>query len=436
MEHPLDSLSPGQQRRNFVLGVVNGALFMMADLFLDSEMVITWFLAQLGVSNWVIGLVSPIRNGGWFLPQIFVSGYLQRQPRKMPFYQLTVVVRSALLLCLALPVALLPVHSPWLLTLFFTFLVAYSLGSGLAGIPFMDMVGKVIPAMQRGTFFGQRMFWGNLFALGSSSLIGFLLTEPNGLQFPRNFAVILALAFVWLTVSMVSWCFVREPAEAVNPRPAPWTEQIQRGVRLLRDRAPYRAFVLSRLALMVAQLASPFYIVYAKTALGIPARMVGVYLAARTAASILSNLLWGRISDRRGNRLLIQASTVVGLSMPVGALVLGLVSRVLPEARPWLSYAFTGIFVAAGAFNAGSMIGNTSYLLDIAPSAERALYLGFTNTLFGIGVFTSSLGGLIVDWAGFGVLMALSACFYGLALFVSLWMVEPMKATEPRLRKS
>ena len=162
MEYPLDSLSPDQERRNFVLGIVNGALFMMADLFLDSEMVIAWFLAQLGVSNWVIGLVSPIRNGGWFLPQIFVSGYLQRQPRKMPFYQLTVVVRSGLLLCLALPVALLPVGSPWLLALFFTFLVAYSLGSGLAGIPFMDMVGKVIPATHRGTFFCERMFWGNL----------------------------------------------------------------------------------------------------------------------------------------------------------------------------------------------------------------------------------------------------------------------------------
>ena len=434
MQQPPDPLSPGQERRNFALGVVNGALFMMADLFLDSEMVITWFLAQLGVSNWVIGLVSPIRNGGWFLPQIFVSGYLQRQPRQMPFYQMTVFVRSALLLCLVLPVALIPLRSPWLLALFFTFLVAYSLGSGLAGIPFMHMVGKVIPALRRGTFFGQRMFWGNLFALGSSSLIGLLLAEPKGMQFPRNFAAIFTLAFVWLTVSMVSWCFVSEPVEAVDTRPSPWTEQIKRGARLLRERAPYRAFVLSRLSLMVAQLAAPFYIIYAKSVLGVSAGMVGVYLAARTATSILSNLMWSRISNRWGNRLLIQTSTVVGLSMPLGALALGLVGRALPHAGPWLAYLFTAIFMAAGAFNAGSTIGNTSYLLDIAPSEERALYLGFTNTLFGIGVFTSSLGGVIVDWAGFGVLMSLSAGFYGLALILSLWMIEPLRAARVHLR--
>jgi len=434
LESPLDSLSPYQKRRNLILGIVNGALFMMADLFLDSEMVIAWFLAQLGVSNWVIGLVSPIRNGGWFLPQIFVSGYLQRQPRKMPFYRLTVVVRSALLLCLALPVALLPVGSPWLLALFFAFLVAYSLGSGLAGIPFMDMVGKVVPATDRGTFFGQRMFWGNLLALGSSWLIGYLLAEPGGMGFPRNFAAIFLLAFVWLTVSMVSWGFVSEPAETVDTHVSPWTEQVRRGIRLLQEQAPYRAFVLSRLALMLAQLAAPFYIVYAKTVLGVPAQMVGVYLAARTAASILSNLIWSRVSRRRGNRLLIQISTVVGLSMPVSALVFGLASRTFPQAGSWPSYLFTVVFVAGGAFNAGSMIGNTSYLLDIAPAGERALYLGFTNTLFGIGVFTSSLGGVIVDWAGFGVLMALSACFYGLALALSLWMTEPLHPVRQHVR--
>ena len=43
--------------------------------------------------------------------------------------------------------------------------------------------------------------------------------------------------------------------------------------------------------------------------------------------------------------------------------------------------------------------------------------------------------GLIVDWAGFTVLLAISACFYGLALVLLLTMVEPRRAenTLPRL---
>ena len=49
-------------RRNFFLGVINGSIFKLTMVLMDSEMVITWFLAQLGVSNLLIGLVSPIAS--------------------------------------------------------------------------------------------------------------------------------------------------------------------------------------------------------------------------------------------------------------------------------------------------------------------------------------------------------------------------------------
>jgi MFS family permease len=204
-----------------------------------------------------------------------------------------------------------------------------------------------------------------------------------------------------------------------------WTEQFLRGVRLLRENVPYRTFVLTRLSLMVAQMAVPFYIVYAKDVLGIPARMVGVYLTARTATSILSNLLWGRISDRRGNRHLIRVTNVIGLSVPLAALLIGGLGELVPSVQPVVVYLYAFVFVATGALGAGSSIGNINYLLEIAPAAQRPLYLGFTNTLFGLGVLASSLGGLIADWAGFRAVMLISAAFYALALGLSLAMIEP-----------
>ncbi len=60
-------LSAKDRRRNCRLGVINGAIFRVGDVFIDTEMVLTWFLAQLGASNLLIGLVSPIRFGGSFL---------------------------------------------------------------------------------------------------------------------------------------------------------------------------------------------------------------------------------------------------------------------------------------------------------------------------------------------------------------------------------
>jgi hypothetical protein len=48
-----------------------------------------------------------------------------------------------------------------------------------------------------------------------------------------------------------------------------------------------------------------------------------------------------------------------------------------------------------------------------------------TNTLFGLARFTGMTSGLIVDWVGFNVLMALSAAFYFLALILAWGMTEP-----------
>jgi len=430
-EDAFSSPSPSDQRRNFSLGVANGALFRTGMVFIDPDVVMTWFLAQLGVANLLIGLVSPIRMGSAFVLQIPVSGYLQRKPFQLPFYRWVSIFRCAFLLCLALVVALIPVGSPWLVVLFFVFLVLFSMGSGLIGLPFMDMVGKVIPATRRGAFFSQRLFWGGLFGLGSSYVVGVLLSERNGLPFPNNVALLFGFAFAFYVVTAFVWNLIKEPAGVVDADQVRWTQQFRRGGRLVRTDAGYRTYLLVGLLWRLAQAAAPFYIVYATTVMGIPAGMIGLYLAARTASSILSNLLWGRVSDRRGNRLLIQIAMLVGLSMPVTALLIGALVNQMPQYIPAFSYAYTIVFVGSGAFGASTMIGNTGYLLGIAPPEQRPLYIGFASTVLGLAFFVTFLGGVLVDWGGFTLLLMFAAGFYLLALLLSFKMVEP-RASEIR----
>lgn len=397
-------------------------------VFVDPDMVMTWFLAQLGVANFLIGLVTPIRMGSAFLFQVPVSGYLQRKPFKLPFYRWVSVFRCASLLCLALVVALIPVGSPWLVISFFFFLILFSLGSGLLVLPFMDVVGKVIPTTRRGAFFSRRLFWGGLFGLGSSYVVGLVLSESDGLAFPKNVAFLFGLAFVFYVVTAFIWNLIKEPPGVVDSERVRWTQQFRRGGRLVRTDAGYRTYLLVGMFWRLAQAAGPFYIVYATAVLGIPAGMIGLYLAARTASSIVSNLVWGRVSDRRGNRMLIQIAMLVGLSMPVTALLIGALANQMPQHAASLSYAYTIVFVASGAFGAGTMIGNTGYLLGIAPPEQRPLYLGFASTVLGLAFFVTFLGGVIVDWGGFAPLLMLAAGFYILALLLSFKMVEPRES--------
>jgi MFS family permease len=71
------------------------------------------------------------------------------------------------------------------------------------------------------------------------------------------------------------------------------------------------------------------------------------------------------------------------------------------------------------------MIGNLNFLLEIAPPDDRPLYIGFTNTIVGVALLVSSVGGLIVDLVGFTVIFSLALAFYALALTLTLRLQEP-----------
>ena len=423
------ALTPSDHRRNFALGVLNGALFRIGDIFIDTQTVLTWFLAQLGASNTLIGFVQPLRFGASFLLQLSFSGYVERQPYKHPLYRTISIFRCLVLLAFASVVAVVPVESPWLVAAFFVALTLYSLGAGLVSIPFMDVVGKVVPPRRRGVFFGRRMFWGGLVALAGSTVIGFLVAEPFGLTFPLNVAVmfVLASALMWLTAW--SWLAIKEPPSPVPASPPgdPVTQlvtQLRRGVGILRRNVAYRRYAWVRLALTVSSWATPFFVVYAQRELGAAPELIGLYLGVRTGGGIVSNLIWGRISDRMGNRKLIILTTAVGTVTPVLVLVLGWLHGAVPGSASWVTYAFALVFLAAGIFGPGSGIGLINYLLDVAPEEERPLYLAFNNTLFGLARFTGALGGLIVDWLGFDVMMVVTTGCYLAALAGSFRLVD------------
>ncbi|MBN1954383.1 MAG: hypothetical protein JW900_04950, partial [Anaerolineae bacterium] len=56
-------------RRSFALNVFNGVAFEFAERLIDPPLVLTWFVGQLTSSNLLVGLVVPLGDAGWFLPQ-------------------------------------------------------------------------------------------------------------------------------------------------------------------------------------------------------------------------------------------------------------------------------------------------------------------------------------------------------------------------------
>ncbi|HEY6042626.1 MAG TPA: MFS transporter, partial [Anaerolineae bacterium] len=84
-------------------------------------------------------------------------------------------------------------------------------------------------------------------------------------------------------------------------------------------------------------------------------------------------------------------------------------------------------FVVNGVSRTAANIAFPSYLLEIAPAGERPLYVGFTNTVLGVATFIPVIGGILLDAAGFGVVLWLTLAISALGVWLARGMVEPRK---------
>jgi MFS family permease len=421
-------------RRSFVLGILNGTAFGFAEALIDPPVVLTWFVSQLTSSNLLIGLVAPLGNAGWFLPQIFVSTRIQRMPRTMPAYVASAAIRTVAWLVLAAAVWM--VDDPTLLLI--SFFALYSIArvsSGLGGLSFFDVIAKTVPARRRGSFFAWRQLVGGVLGLGGGWIVKTILSSP-ALPFPDGHAFLFLIYCVGMALGMLVFALVREPPGVVSAGPVTMDDQLRRSRRLVQADPVYRRYMAARVALGLTSVALPFYGVYAKNVLGASGGMAGVYVAARIGGTLIFNLPWGRLSDRRGNQLVMRLLSLGSGATALLALgLVGLIGPVQPQGS-WLPYVALPIFFLDGAVRPAHIMVGSNFLLELAPEGERSLYLGLSNTLLGVVVLISGLGGLVVDAFGFAGVFALSIGLSVVAYVFASGLPEPRENSQASIRKN
>ncbi len=417
---------PGQPdyRRSFFLGVFNGAAFVFAETLIAADLVLTNFVGKLTTSNFLIGLVVPLRDAGWYLPQLFVSSYLQYRDRMLPIYRIMAALRSIVWLGLAL--TLFVVRDPiMLLLVFYTLYGVNSLASGVAGLSFMDVVAKTIPSRRRGAFFGARLFYGSLLGLMASALVDAALGGTWAVSYFTAIGLLFGISWVAASLGLLAFGSIREPRGEVREEPTTLGQHVRRAARLPRAHRDFRLFLVGRVMLILAYMAAPFYGVYATRELGADDRIIGIFLAARTLTFLVANPMWARLSEWRGNRLVVIAASGFGALIAIGALTVRPILIAAGVAPAAWGYFFTPVFVLWGMYESGIGIGGNTLLLDLAPSGDRAIYVGLTNSVLGVTLLSTSLGGVLVDLLGLSGVFSLALVCYVVGLLAITRMGEP-----------
>jgi hypothetical protein len=391
------SQRPARERRAFRLGVANGALYQGGEGFIDSGTVVPVFLSQMTTSNTLIGVASTLPDAGWLLPQVLVTPWVASHRRQLWLYRIAVTIRAAGLALVALLTPfLLERHPLAMLVVFFLGYGAYCLGGGLGSVPFIELVGKVVPRERLGRFWSSRLLYGgSLAALAGLGVREVMRWPDPGLRFGALFAI----ATVIIAIAWALLLRIEEPDGVPDPRPLSAVGMLREGYQLLQQPGTFRDLFLSRLMLTAWTAASPFIVLFAVDQLRGGAEAVGTFLFARVAGFVLSNLFWARLSARRGDATVMRCA--VGLVAGT-ALAAAAVAWLSPWGLGWLPagtavLAFEVLAFAGGCAQAGILVAFGALLLAYAPEGGRQRWVSEMMTFLGITMVLPMLAGVVVD---------------------------------------
>jgi MFS family permease len=234
------------------------------------------------------------------------------------------------------------------------------------------------------------------------------------------------LAGIFVIAALVCNYFIVERPGEVKERMERWRDYLPKlGSYLRHDRAFGRVTAV-RLLAGLHMLAAPFYVLYATQVAGLPEASVGLFVTAQTIGGAAAGLALGWVAARFGTRRVVQASATLDVIAILLALTLALTG--IPDQFTWV---FPIIFALLGMVEAALALGFFNYVLDIAPAAERPVYLGLTNTLVGVLVVVPLIGGWLLEHTSYTTLFAITLIGVAPGALLALSLPKPAATTPP-----
>ena len=411
-------------RRNSWLLVINGGLVMMSYTFISADLVMPAFVQTLTTSSILVGMAGALMRMGWAWPQVFISRIIEPKPRKMPLLIGAGLARSAMWILVGVMTMFLGGMTP---AIFLgLFMVFYAMGTSLMGVmsvPWMDLMGKAIPASHRAKIFALRRFSGGAMSMVAGLLITYILSAQSGLAFPNNYAVLFVLSGVGTALAVSIFSQIREPIERRTRAQLSLKNYLLSGLNLMKEDANFRRLCTLQFLWGFSMMGGPFYAPYAITGLGIGAAYIGLYVTAMQFSAVFSNVAWAWIGRYKGNQALFLYGTfllALSIAVPIGI-------EYVPHRAIWVwgteielrvaVYALT--FVFSGAAQSGMYSGRMSYVLDIAPADRRPTYTSFMNVFMFPQGLLPMLAGVLVAWISYRNLFLISLVFIPFAALLA-----------------
>ena len=419
MNEERDFNAESELRRNFALGLIQGAFMRLSHTFIEGSTILAAFVLRLTNSNVMVGLISSMMPAGWMLPQLFISNLIEHKPYKKPFYILGYGIR--LTAWCSILFFILIIGGSNFTILFAGFMLLYSISTfamGISTIPYTDIVSKVIPPTKRPRFFSSRNFLGGIAGFLAGFLVKQILEKNGGIVFPNNYALLFGLSIIGNIIAFCCFVMIREPLEPVRKKRVSFIEHLKIGPMLLKTDRDYRILLITRVFMTIGFMSNPFYVPYALSELNVEESMIGLFISIGMFSGILSNIVWAHLAEKRGCRVVLMSCAFTAMLAPLVAASVKHIPIEFQIPTYFLVFAINRVVHSA------LMMASTTYLLDIAPSEIRPTYIGFLNTVRFPLTFAPVLAGFLLKVISYQTLFGISVLFFACASFFARFLSD------------
>ena len=357
-------------------------------------------------SNILLGFFSSLIRGGAIIMQLYTAFYAQSYTRVMKPLRIIFLFRLLSWFGIGLSIFCFGERNAVLaLWLFGIGLFLFSFSAGFGTIYFHEMLGKVFTNDYRGVTWAYRQIFMGLGGILSGIFAAWFL---DIFEEPKSFSYTFMISSGFILVGYIILSTLKEfPKQNIQKKEKHFSIFLVNSFKTLREDKALKMQIIVRLISYTHLLALPFIVKYAKLDLNLGGLALGSALPL-LGGSLLGNILWAKYASVGSNKKIIFISFI----MIIISLSLALIAKNI--------YLFIILFLFAGSASDGFKLAFNNLVLSIAPEEKRPVYFAIQNNLTSLGLFFAIPGSIILNLAGFNILIVITIALLLSGLYLSL----------------
>ena len=367
---------------------IHGFFISVATTIAEPSTILPLMVSFFGGSHLLIGFFTSLIKGGSILVQLFAAFYAQSYPRMMPYLYRVFAARFLSWFAIGFVIFFFgDKHPNVALASIGIGLFIFSFAAGFGTVYFNEIIAKVFTHKSRGKAIANRQFFMGLGSIISGGIAGWVMSVCSA---PESYAILYMLSALLMLIGIYAFATIAEPIkEQVTQKEEKFRHFLKNSFITLKRDAELRRQILVYFISYTYLLSLPFIILDIKNHIALSGFIIGGLITAQMAGGMLSNILWGYLTQ---NRHIIW----IGFALHGGAILLLLLSK-------RVEIYFLVFFLIGGAMD-GLRLAFSNMILIIAPEHKRPVYIALQSNLTSLGLFFPILGALIVDRFGYEVL--------------------------------